>query len=121
MRKSQQRDAVYSVVRSAESHPDAYWVYDKAREIIPDISLGTVYRNLGQLTESGKLTTVKSDDGVVRYDACTAFHAHFICRKCGKITDLFIEPHDDEVIGMGYSVEEEKRVYYGVCDQCNKK
>ena len=58
MRKSQQREAVYSVIKSTTSHPDAYWVYEKAREIIPDISLGTVYRNLGQLAESGDLITI---------------------------------------------------------------
>lgn len=120
MRKSPQRETVYSVVSSTTSHPDAYWVYEKAREIIPDISLGTVYRNLGQLTESGDLITIETDEGVVHYDARTTFHAHFICEKCGKITDLFIEPHSEEVEKFGYTVKKEKRVYYGVCKDCNQ-
>ena len=110
MRKSQQREAVYSVIKSTTSHPDAYWVYEKAREIIPDISLGTVYRNLGQLAESGDLITIETAEGVVHYDARTSFHAHFICEKCGKITDLFIEPHSDEIKNNIYCPEHDVKL-----------
>ena len=48
MRYSHQREVIREIIFSTNSHPSADWVYAKARKAIPNISLGTVYRNLKQ-------------------------------------------------------------------------
>ena len=119
MRYSSRRDAIMKVMRSTHCHPDAEWVYGKVREEIPRVSLGTVYRNLRALSSAGDLCTVETDGGTLHFDADTSPHGHFVCRSCGKISDLFgygdcrtkLE-HD------GYRVESVKTVVYGTCADC---
>ena len=49
MRYSRQREVIMNVIHSTSTHPTADWVYKKTQQFIPNISLGTVYRNLKQL------------------------------------------------------------------------
>lgn len=88
MRQSRKRDAMLELLRGTTSHPSADWIYQKMRQQFPDISLGTVYRNLGQLAESGLVKPVGVVDGQERFDADTAPHSHFVCRGCGAVLDL---------------------------------
>lgn len=118
-RFSKQRALILEAVRSTKCHPDAEWVYAAVREQIPDISLGTVYRNLRQLVEQGDLITVETTDDRHHYDGDTSMHAHFVCDDCGGIIDLFLpEPALDRFEEAGYSVRTGKRVLYGLCPTC---
>ncbi|KER11152.1 MAG: hypothetical protein HY22_00045 [[Candidatus Thermochlorobacteriaceae] bacterium GBChlB] len=87
-RYSRQREEILKLVLSTDSHPTADWIYEHAREIIPNISLGTVYRNLNLLVDERKINRLVMDDGVVRYDGNLREHHHFICTKTGKIIDI---------------------------------
>ncbi|MCS6990057.1 MAG: transcriptional repressor [Chloroherpetonaceae bacterium] len=87
-RYSRQREEVLRVVRNANSHPTADWVYEQVRKTLPRVSLGTVYRNLNLLADEGLIQRVILDDGVMRYDGKTRAHHHFICSKTGKIYDV---------------------------------
>lgn len=87
-RYSRQRAEILKIVQGTNSHPTADWVYEQARAIIPNISLGTVYRNLNLLVEEGVIQRVLLGDGVVRYDGKLGHHHHFICAKTGKIYDV---------------------------------
>ena len=88
MRSSHQRDAILEYLRSERAHRSATQVYDAVREKIPNISLGTVYRNLGQLVEMGAIITVETDDKFVYYDGYAKPHTHFVCKRCKKFTIL---------------------------------
>lgn len=121
MRKSEQREIIYKVLKNTDRHPDAYSIYEQARTFMPTISLGTVYRNLGQLSGNGDVITIETDSGVVHYDARVCDHAHFICEECGEISDLFLDSDKAKAEKLGYTVRKEKRVFYGVCSKCNKK
>jgi len=121
VRYSKQRETVYDVVASTKSHPDADWVYGKVREIIPNVSLGTVYRNLRTLVDSGQLITLETSLGTIHYDADLSEHDHFVCEECGRISDLFIPRSDKEQLEAdGYEVKAVKRIFYGICKECNK-
>ena len=124
MRKSQQREAVYSVIKSTTSHPDAYWVYEKAREIIPDISLGTVYRNLNLLVEQGEALRLDCGDGADHFDGDTRPHYHLACRGCGCVMDLEMDPidHIDQIAGAGFDgeIQGHRVLFYGLCPDCRK-
>jgi len=86
-RYSKQRDTILQVVRSTKVHPTADWIYKETRKIIPNVSLGTVYRNLNQLVENGHILKLK-DDTMVRYDGNIHQHDHFRCAVCGKWFDI---------------------------------
>ena len=87
MRSSFQRDTIHKVVQSTKCHPTADWVYLKARKIVPHISLGTVYRNLKQLSNNGLIRTIQ-DGSVTKYDGNMKAHHHLKCSQCGSITDI---------------------------------
>ena len=90
MRHSKQRDQIYEIVKNTEEHPTADWIYERAREMMPAISLGTVYRNLGQLVDHGMIRSLEYK-GAVRYDGRLEHHHHFVCKTCGRIHDVFFD------------------------------
>ncbi len=119
MRSSRQRDAVLEVLRSSCDHPTADMIFERVRTEIPNISLGTVYRNLGQLKDEGFITVVESSDTKVHYEGNLTEHIHFLCKKCHNITDVWCKsPVPSQLAEMGLQVESQKTVYYGVCKNC---
>jgi Fur family transcriptional regulator, peroxide stress response regulator len=87
-RRSIQRDTILRVVKNTTSHPGADWVYDEVRKEIPNISLGTVYRNLRSLAQAGEIRELDIPGSASRFDGSTTKHHHLICEKCGSIFDL---------------------------------
>jgi Fur family peroxide stress response transcriptional regulator len=82
------REAILNCLRSTTSHPTAEWVHAQLKAEYPDISLGTVYRNLALFKEQGLIISVGTVNGVERFDADTEPHVHFICTRCHKVEDL---------------------------------
>ena len=119
MRSSRQRDAVLEVLRNSCDHPTADMIFERVRVDIPNISLGTVYRNLGQLKDNGYITIVESSDTKVHYEGNLDEHIHFLCKKCNNITDVWCQsPVPTQLAEMGLQVESQKTVYYGICEKC---
>lgn len=119
MRNSRQRDAVLEVLRTSCDHPTADIIFERVRQSIPNISLGTVYRNLNQLKDEGIITVVESSDTKVHYEGNLAEHIHFLCKKCNTITDVFCKSEiPTELVKMGFEVQSQKTVYYGICNNC---
>lgn len=87
-RYSKKREAILEILNSTHSHPSAEWIYLHLKERYPDISLGTVYRNLAQFKEQGRIISVGNVGGVERFDAHCEPHSHFICSQCGSVQDL---------------------------------
>lgn len=82
------RDAILSYLRSTDVHPSADMVYAKLKPEIPDLSLGTVYRNLSMFRRQGTIASVGTVDGVERFDGNTMPHVHFICTDCNSVIDM---------------------------------
>ena len=80
---SRQREAIVQYLTGRTDHPSAETVYQALRQTHPNISLGTVYRNLGVLEENGQLMRIPMDNGSDRFDPNVVPHYHFLCRKCG--------------------------------------
>ena len=123
MRYSRQREAVYNVLCSTDSHPDVAYVYSQVRKIIPSISLGTVYRNLNQLSDQQIIRRVGVINGQERFDADTRPHAHFVCNCCGAVLDLpdcspsrqYIQSLSEQ---YGFMVEGHEFNLRGLCEDC---
>lgn len=122
LKYSRQRESIKELLMSRNDHPTADMIYTDIRKVFPNISLGTVYRNLSLLTEIGEVKKLSTGDGVDRYDADTSPHNHFVCRRCHAVIDLDMEDigsiktaaakNFDGVI-EDYSVN-----FYGLCDLC---
>ena len=88
VRYSKQREKIYDYLCSSMNHPCAERIYEDLKKEMPNLSLGTVYRNLKFLQDTGKITALKSTDGIEHYDAFCSNHAHYICQECGEIFDI---------------------------------
>ena len=117
---SKKRDAILECVRSTSTHPSAEWIYAQLKPQIPDLSLGTVYRNLAAFKQEGIIASVGIVDGNERFDRDTSAHVHFICTHCSAVIDVEgIDPPDrlSEQVRCG-SVRECVLTFLGVCNQC---
>ncbi|MBC8536191.1 Fur family transcriptional regulator [Feifania hominis] len=123
---SRKREAILNAIRSTATHPTADWVYQKLKKEYPDLSLGTVYRNISRFKEDGRVVSVGVVGGQERLDGVTEPHAHFICRGCGAVLDVPTLPHDLAIDceverGCAVKVDYHHLTFYGVCEHCLKK
>lgn len=82
------RDAILAYLRHTDQHPSAETVYAALKQEIPDLSLGTVYRNIALFKQQGLIASLGAVNGVERFDGTVDPHVHFICDRCGRIQDL---------------------------------
>ena len=85
---SRQREAIKNFLMSRKDHPTAEVVYEHVLKAFPNISLGTVYRNLSFLVDNGQAVKVPCEDGSVHFDGNVMPHYHFQCTECGAVIDL---------------------------------
>ena len=120
---SKQREAILNVLSKTDTHPTANWIYEQVREIIPNISLGTVYRNLSELSRNGDILSLSVGDGFEHFDYDTSPHAHLHCKACGCIADARLESNPLAKVSkkMGFTPETTIYVAYGICQNCKTK
>ena len=82
------RDAILEYLRGTKAHPSAETIYTDLKQQIPDLAMGTVYRNLTHFKQQGLVSSVATVNGVERFDANTDPHIHFICNGCDAVIDL---------------------------------
>jgi len=121
-KRSKQRNSILELLRSTGSHPTASWIYDKLKKKYPDLSMGTIYRNLNILLEQGLIRKIDFGSTFDRYDSNISPHYHFICERCGSITDIKL-PIDDELNKRvdrvtNFTTKRHRIEFYGLCDKC---
>lgn len=122
--KSKQRDAILKVLMSTKSHPTAEWLHEEVKKEIPNISLATVYRNLGQLIDNGMAIKVQGIFDKDRYDGNANRHSHLVCSECGSVVDLDIsESLDRDIIRISTScyINDYSLTFHGLCPKCIDK
>ena len=82
------RDSILTYLQSTTAHPSAETIYTALKPQIPDLAMGTVYRNLSLFKQQGLVSSIATVDGVERFDANTKPHVHFICNDCNAVIDL---------------------------------
>lgn len=125
LKYSRQRQVIKDFLMTRKDHPTADVVYMNVRQEYPNISLGTVYRNLTLLADMGEIQRLRVGDGVDHFDADTSAHYHFICSGCGSVIDLKMDNIDNiiDIAGMNFDGEIQGHVtyFYGICGNCRKK
>ncbi len=121
-KRSKKREAIFEALRMAKDHPSAEMLYSRLKPMYPDLSLGTVYRNLAVFLGDGDVVSVGTVAGQERYDADTSPHAHFICRCCGRVLDVnspALERMDEAVEReTGGRVTGHSLSFSGECAEC---
>ena len=122
LKYSRQRESIKACLMSRKDHPTADALYTSIREQFPNISLGTVYRNLNLLAEIGEIQKLSPGIGPDRFDGNPAPHYHFICRHCGCVMDLTVSglDHINILAGQDFDGEIEGHItyFYGTCPSC---
>ncbi len=123
MRLTTQRQIILEELQSVKSHPTAGEVYDMVRKRLPRIGLGTVYRNLELMANSGIILKIEVGGTQKRFDATTTPHHHIRCIKCERVDDINIEFTDDinrlaadssQYQILGHHIE-----FTGLCHDCS--
>ena len=122
MRYSKQRNLVYEIVLNSYDHPTAEMIYVKARDLMPNISLGTVYRYLNELVNKNQIQKIIIQGDSDRFDKTLHPHLHFHCQCCKKVIDL----EESNFNNFVDKLEERNQVkiisnqisFTGICSKC---
>ena len=120
------REAILQYLRDTTTHPSAEMVFHQLKPQIPDLSLGTVYRNLNLFKEQGLIVSLGTVKGVERFDGETTPHVHYICEGCGCVLDLkgIAVPQELQSAvaeATGGEVTGCQLTFTGVCMECLNK
>ena len=123
MNYSRQREAILSCLPNRKDHPTADMVFESVRQEFPKISLGTVYRNLTLLCETGDIMKVATVKGFDRFDYTTKPHCHFICSECSQVTDVEADMESlinkKELKNIPGIIDRTDILVYGLCHECS--
>lgn len=127
-RNTRQRQAILDELRGLTSHPTATDLYQRVRQRLPRISLGTVYRNLEILAAGGAIQKLDAGGTEARFDGNASRHHHITCVGCGRVDDLpdVSEGLTDALDGLsrmhssGYQILGYQLAFSGICPRCGK-
>nr|WP_314930982.1 transcriptional repressor [Shuttleworthia satelles] len=119
LRYSRQRELIARNLKNRSDHPSADMVYASVREQMPHISLGTVYRNLKDMTACGEAISFMVD-GKEHFDGRNTPHIHLCCSRCGSIVERLVIPEELQLLA-GDSFKVENVVLQGICESCRQK
>jgi len=123
LRNTKQLEVIWEAIKDDTSHPTADQVYARVRERFPNVSLGTVYRNLQKLVADEKLQVLMLGRSQ-HFDPLVTRHQHFICEKCGRVFDVLVDSGDEikpaKLPHAGFKVTSHQLAFYGACKNCSR-
>jgi len=124
-RNTKQRAVILEILKKSGAHPTAEAIYQEARKVLPNISLGTVYRNLNSLREQGLAREIRTNsESSSRFEGKCPPHAHFHCTECLSVLDLPLPTCLEEFPWKGdteiSSVNSLDLHVIGACSQCGQ-
>lgn len=94
---TKQRKLIYDILKESMSHLSAEEIFFRAKQVMPSISMGTVYRNLGVMVEAKELRKIPFSGKSDLYDATMVDHDHAICMECGKVVDVYLDDLKEQI------------------------
>jgi Fe2+ or Zn2+ uptake regulation protein len=124
-RMTKQKRVIFEELKKLKTHPTAEELYYLVKKVIPNVSLGTVYRNLELLSQSGNIMKLESSSSHSRFDPNAEEHYHIKCMRCNKVTDAPEFELDDINIRVeqesGYKIIGRRLDFMGICPECLKR
>jgi Fur family peroxide stress response transcriptional regulator len=126
LRMTPQRAVLLRVLSQVRTHPTADELYRRVRRQLPSVSQATVYRNLQELVQARLIATLERAGSAVRYDANPDDHHHFVCSRCGSVSDIYLK-------GVDYSLDRRRSAMtparidraelqlHGLCARCAER
>jgi len=122
MRLTTQRQIILEELSKVKSHPTANEVYDMVRKRLPRIGLGTVYRNLELMADSGIILKLEVGGTQKRFDATTETHYHIRCTQCDRVNDIDIEVqhsiNETAATATDFTILGHHIEFSGICEDC---
>ena len=122
LRMTKQRRTILEKLCSVKTHPTADDMYEMVRETLPNVSLGTVYRNLEILSETGVIQKLDIGGTKKRFDGNIATHSHVRCKDCGRVDDVDFEVgvnlEDAVAPYTDYKITKHRLEFIGMCPEC---
>ena len=118
-KRTSQRRAVFNYLCGNREHPTVETVWRGVQTVLPDVSLDSVYRILDDFSDTGLVKRLEGAK-VIRYDADTGSHEHFICSECGRMHDFAYLNADQvaEMCGSFGRVDSVELTVHGLCRDC---
>jgi Fe2+ or Zn2+ uptake regulation protein len=115
-----QRQLLFRLLHGNAAHPSAEALHAQASELMPGISLRTVYQTLNDLAAMGDLQLVSVGSGPARFDPNVDDHHHAVCDRCGEVLDVYVTNLSAlEVDGLnGFRPDSARLVFSGTCQRC---
>ncbi|RGD75423.1 Fur family transcriptional regulator [Anaerofustis stercorihominis] len=119
---TKQRRLIYSIITNSKEHLSAEEIYESAKREMPNIAIGTIYRNLNLMVRDGEIRKVEIHNAPDRFDKNINNHDHLICDECGKLKDIVIKDFDKiiEEHSVDNITSYDLNIHY-VCPECNTK
>ena len=122
-RQTKQKAVILSAVQGTKTHPTAEQVYEMIRTELPNISLGTVYRNLNKMAEDGAIRRISVINSPDKFDGDLTPHLHISCTECGKFCDFFEAEYNESLDRLieaktNFRIVKHETVFYGECPDC---
>ncbi|MEW6440295.1 MAG: transcriptional repressor [bacterium] len=125
VRMTRQRQIILDELRNTRTHPTADEVYERVRLRLPRVSLGTVYRNLEMLSQSGVIQKLELAGSRRRFDGSVDNHYHISCVRCGKVEDVALAPletlEESARAISKFQIVGHRLKFLGVCPSCGAK
>lgn len=124
-RNTIQCSLVLDAVNKLQCHATADEIYETIIQEYPNISRGTVYRNLNRLAQMGKIRRLEIPGGADCFDHICRDHYHVRCEKCGRVFDVDM----DYIAGLEKNIKESHGfqftgydiIFRGICPKCKNK
>ncbi len=120
IRPSVIRIMIFDYLYANRTHPTVDDIYSSLASDVPTLSKTTVYNTVKLFVEKGLSKSITIEGFQTRYDADTAMHGHFLCKKCGRVYDFNIDNVADNELD-GFAIVTKEIYYSGVCRECNNK
>ena len=124
-KRSKQRDRILELLRETEVHPTADWLYQKLKDEMPSLSMGTVYRNLSILIEQNLVQRLPLGSTHDRFEAKKMPHYHLVCEECGSVQDfempVYSEINHQAQQMSSFNISSHRIDFFGLCEKCQKE
>ena len=119
---TKQRRLIYSIITNSKEHLSAEEIYKSAKKEMPNIAIGTIYRNLNLMIRDREIRKVEIHNAPDRFDKNIINHDHLICDECGKLKDIIIKNFDKiiEKHSVDNITSYDLNIHY-ICPECKKK